>query len=57
MKFFTLALATLLAQTVTIAQSLFKHQSNGFRLILKSIDKNFNEYIRPPFSPFLHPDR
>ncbi|KAI4958572.1 hypothetical protein J4E86_004176 [Alternaria arbusti] len=44
MKFFTLALATLLAQTVTIAQSLFKHQSNGFRLILKSIDKNFNDH-------------
>ena len=57
MKFFTLALATLLAQTVTIAQSGFEHQSNGFRLILKSTDNDLNEYISPPFSSFPHPDR
>jgi len=57
MKFFTLALATLLAQTVTIAQSLYNHQSNGFRLILKSTDNDLNEYIPQPFSSFPHPDR
>ncbi|KAI4924142.1 hypothetical protein J4E85_008302 [Alternaria conjuncta] len=44
MKFFTLALATLLAQTVTIAQSLWwNQQSSGFRLILKSTDNDLND--------------